>query len=519
MLLEILKNFVDEVFFRSDSNTAMYIIFAIKSFFSKLRLKVITLERNIFNYWEVIIIGICNDFLDGVCKKIYERSLIDNSEEYQNIIRYVNNEYFLDSFNCGSYTSLLSSYSDFVLYEKKSYISILSNIGYMVFNYFEITNFMEKADMPILERIAINIGLIITVSQILFNLNTDKFFDVKKIEKDVSLSLFEFSSNIFIINESDNVEDEIKRISNLYENFISTSIESNYLAPYEINSDITTSSKFQSYFLSLIFSFTKHDFAVSETVSSVFLSDLETFKYYLYSLINYSMKRKIYDTKLLKCLERKIISVSQTENIFSLTNISISFNNIDIIKDFTYNISMGNWISIYGESGCGKTTLCNLILGRNQNYEGNLTFCGEKYDYFDISKHVSFVSPSGGIFKRSVRENCTYGIKETIPDEKIREYLNLFDMNDVELDSQSDFLSTGQKQRIKIIRLLLHDRSFFFLDEITSNLDEQTGKKVMKEIRRVSSNKIVISITHNKDLIESTDRILRFEGTTVISEQ
>lgn len=517
MLLELLKSFVNETILKSDKNTAMYILFAIKSFFTKLRIKMITLPRNIFNYWEVIVVNLCNDFLDNVCTKIYRESLVETCDEYKNIIKYVNREYFLDSFNCGDSTSLLSIYKEFASYEKKSYISIISNIGYIVFNYFEITNFMNQAELPFFDKIAINIGLIITVSQVLINFNNNNFtIDIKQIDRDMSIALLEFSSNVFIINESDNIDYESEKINKLVFDYFNESINKNYNVPNQINSEIITSDKFQSYLLSLIFSFTKYDYAVSEIVSGSFSSDLQTFKYYLSSLNNISLRRKIFDSKLKEIVDTPVLPITSEKVIFSCENLGVYFHDELIFKDFTCDFSLGEWVSLYGESGCGKTTLCNLILGRNKDYKGSLKFCGNDYNYFNIFEHVSFISPNGGIFKRTVRENCIYGVKHEVSDEKIKEYLDLFEMSDIELNSQADFLSTGQKQRIKVIRLLIHDRPFFFLDEITSNLDKKMGMKVIDEIRKVSRNKLVISITHDRSLIKDTDRVFTFNDNSIL---
>ena len=513
------KKIIDEFLFKSDKDTAMYVIFIIKSFFIKMRTTMITLNRNIFNYWEIIVINLCNDFLDSICIKLYKESLDENCyNELKNVMRYINREYFLDSFNTGDSTGILSDYKDFIMYEKKSYIYVLSNIGSIIFDIFHLLNLMNEANLSIIDKIIINIGLLITFSKSILMFNKDISFNLERIDKEISFCLLDFSSNIFIINETNNIEFEIDNIVKTYSLFFKESIKKNYSLPIYINSNLTESEKFESYFLSLIFSFTKYDYSIGQIVANEILPDLQKLKYYLDTLEILSVKRKIYDSKLLKCIERQLLPITSNKNIFVCENLSLSFNDILIFNNFTYNISLGDWISIYGESGCGKTTLCNLILGRIQNYEGSLKFCGSDYDYFDISEHISFVSPNGGIFKRSVRENCIYGIKKNVSDERIRSYLNLFDMDDIDLEIQSDFLSVGQKQRLKIIRLLLHDRPFFFLDEITSNLDKKTSIKVMNEIRKVSHDKIVISITHDRELISKTDKILRFCGTSIIDD-
>ena len=516
VLLNILKKFTDEVLYKNDINTSLYFILIIKSFFVKVRFRMISLPRNIFNYWEVLVINLCNDFLEAIVANLYKKSLLENEEEYGNIIKYINREYFLDSLNCGDSNSLLTSYRDFVTYEKKTYISSLSNIGYLFFDTFEVFLFMDDAKLNIFDKIAITIGMISLIIQVLLKFNqSDRLIDLKTLDEDISLAVLDFSSNIFTINETGSLDSEVNILSDKNTEFVNECIKNNYLLPTQVNSDITSMDKFQSYILSLIFSFTKYDYKVSELISNSISNDLQQLKYFISIIKNISVKRDIYNSKIVEVLKKELLPITSSTEIFKCRDLTISFKDVNIINNFSYNFSIGEWISIYGESGCGKTTLCNAILGRNKNYQGLLTFCDNEYDYFDISEHTSYVSPNGGIFNRTVRENCKYGVKHEVSDEKLKEYLDIFNMSEVDLDSQCELLSTGQKQRVKVIRLLIHDRPLFFLDEITSNIDKSTANIIINEIRKICKKKLVIFITHNRELIKETDRIIKFENEAI----
>jgi ABC-type multidrug transport system fused ATPase/permease subunit len=130
------------------------------------------------------------------------------------------------------------------------------------------------------------------------------------------------------------------------------------------------------------------------------------------------------------------------------------------------------------------------------------------YNYTSIRDCVSFVNTDPDIFNNTILYNITYGLKdlenesvmETVM-EKINYYLELFDLSIYKnnLDKHIDLLSTGEKQRIKSIRLILHDKPIWILDEITSNVDNNMEKVILGELKRIQieKNKSVIHITHN----------------------
>ena len=138
------------------------------------------------------------------------------------------------------------------------------------------------------------------------------------------------------------------------------------------------------------------------------------------------------------------------------------------------------------------------------------------YEYTNIRDSVSFVNTDPDIFNNTILYNVTYGLKELENEivmekviEKINYYLELFDLSMYKnnLDKHIDSLSTGQKQRIKIIRCILHDKDIWILDEITSNIDNELEKVILKELKKIQieKNKSVIHITHNLENISFSD--------------
>ncbi len=479
----------------------MYISFFIRSFIESVREDISTSKRTIFNYWEVIALNlICREF-DKICRKFYLDDIQNN--DFDRLMVYINNEYFLDSFNSGNLTTLIASYKNYLLTKKKFFIMIFSQLGPVFYNLFKVYKISEN--MTLIDKILTFITIVILSVR---EMGRRKQIPLEKYEKEISTAILSYTNNISLINETNNLKEEIEKLKKHNNDFINDSIKKEYLTPYTLQKANIENKEFQSYFLSFVFSFITYNYELSHLISTNYMREISFFSYYFSEFNDVLMKEKIYNTKMKDISEFKLIPISKSNNIFECKNLTVKFKDKIVIDNFTMSFSIGNWITIFAESGKGKTTLCNAILGRIPNHEGSLKFCDQDYDYFNIFEYTSYVSCNDGIFKRSVRENCKYGVKRNVEDDEINYYLNEFNMTGLNLDLNADNLSTGQKQRLKIIRMLIHDRQFLFLDEITSNLDDDTSNKIINKIRSIASNKIVFMITHDKSLISDSDILI-----------
>jgi putative ABC transport system ATP-binding protein len=183
------------------------------------------------------------------------------------------------------------------------------------------------------------------------------------------------------------------------------------------------------------------------------------------------------------------------------------------------------WIALQGESGCGKTTLIYLIMKMIACKTNEIYFLGKHnvYDYDLIRRYVSFVKPNSDLFLGSIRFNMHFGVDMTNKDkiDKLtRKYMIRFGLEHVIglLDNDISTLSTGEKQRLKIIRLLLHRKPIWLLDEITSNIDAHREDEIMQLLRDIQKKqkKTVIHITHNPMLLKFSDHKLQIKDKTFI---
>jgi len=175
--------------------------------------------------------------------------------------------------------------------------------------------------------------------------------------------------------------------------------------------------------------------------------------------------------------------------IFWIENITKRFSEKFVLRNFSFDVSLGDKINISGRSGIGKTTLFKLLLGFDSPDEGNIYFQDSELNdsaVWDVRKKVAYVSQDLNIGHGKVislfNETLNYKAnlhRKTKAEKEIRNKLIFFELPENILDKNIEELSGGEKQRIAIINSLLLNRNIFFLDEVTSALDIINKKKVL----------------------------------------
>ena len=181
-----------------------------------------------------------------------------------------------------------------------------------------------------------------------------------------------------------------------------------------------------------------------------------------------------------------------------------------------FQLSKGDKVCIYGESGQGKTTLLNILSGELES-EG-VIINGE-----ETKKRLEcvFISQDTEILDLSLRDNLTLGNKN-ITDNEILElidkcgltkwYNDQKDGLDTMLGERGVFVSTGQRQRLNLIRgLLIKDKEVYLLDEPTSNVDEQTEERMINIIKEYLNDKTAIIVTHRPTIKQICNKGYKFE--------
>ncbi len=201
--------------------------------------------------------------------------------------------------------------------------------------------------------------------------------------------------------------------------------------------------------------------------------------------------------------------------------------NQKVIKDFTLNVPYGKKIAIVGPTGCGKTTLINLLLRFYDPNNGAIKInrvSNLNYSKKSIRSHFGMVLQDTWIFNGTVFENIAYGKKdatlEEVKDACIR--ANCLDFIerlgkgfDTKIADDSG-LSAGQKQLICIARVMLLMPDIMILDEATSNIDTRTEMKITEAFKKLTDGKTSFIIAHRLSTIVSSDLILVLKDGEII---
>lgn len=177
--------------------------------------------------------------------------------------------------------------------------------------------------------------------------------------------------------------------------------------------------------------------------------------------------------------------------------------------------------AVVGESGCGKSTVVQLLLGALRPQSGSVTVGGipmAQLSREGFYRRVGVVSCGTHLFNQTVRENFQLA-KPDVTDGEIRAALARVKLADLPLDKMIEEdganLSGGQRQRLALAMALVTDKDVYLFDEATSNIDADSEAVIMGAIRELARTKSVIVISHRLENIVPADHIYYLSGGTV----
>lgn len=220
-----------------------------------------------------------------------------------------------------------------------------------------------------------------------------------------------------------------------------------------------------------------------------------------------------------------------SEYIVEFENVSFSYDKTDpVIKNFNLKVRHGEKIAIVGPTGCGKTTLMNLLMRFYDTDSGSILVDGKDirdYGRKGLRQRFGMVLQDTWIKSATVRENIAFG-KNDATDQDIYEAARMALADgfikklpkgyDTFLGEGDDRLSQGQKQLISIARVFLSKPEILILDEATSSIDTRTEIKVQEAFDKLMNNRTSIVVAHRLSTVENADRIIVMDKGRIVEE-
>ena len=214
--------------------------------------------------------------------------------------------------------------------------------------------------------------------------------------------------------------------------------------------------------------------------------------------------------------------------VIEVKGLTFGYGQKDIFKDINLDFIKGNIYGFKGESGVGKTTLIDLILGLLIPSKGNIFVNGSDILEEKIlgKNYASYVPQEIYLNDNSIAENIAFGLKQNeINFEKIEDILKKVELSNYINSLPKGYntivgdkgvkLSGGQRQRIGLARALYDEGTLLVLDEATSALDLETEGKIIDEIKKLKDNKIIFLVAHKSQALEICDKIITIKDGKV----
>lgn len=221
-------------------------------------------------------------------------------------------------------------------------------------------------------------------------------------------------------------------------------------------------------------------------------------------------------------------SVEDTE--LKLNNLSFSYDGKrEVLKNVNMVFPKNAMTSIVGESGCGKSTVVNMLLGAYRPQNGTITVGGKEIEKLSREQYyskIAVVSYNTYIFNESVRQNFRLASR-SIKDEEIYTFLEKVNLKDFiknnggldkVITEDATNISGGQKQRLALAISLAANKEIYVFDEATSNIDVESEAIIMANIKELSKSKSVIVISHRLANVVPSDLIYFMEKGEVMEK-
>ena len=190
-----------------------------------------------------------------------------------------------------------------------------------------------------------------------------------------------------------------------------------------------------------------------------------------------------------------------------------------VLNHLNLHVSQGETIALVGESGAGKSTVLNMVIGFNKPDSGRILLDGVDMNTINLHtyrQHIAVVPQTSILFSGTIKDNITYGmdnvsqkkLDEVIDAANLRSFIDgLPDGINTVVGEHGGKLSGGQRQRISIARALIRDPDIIILDEATSALDSISEKEIQEALNNLTKGRTTFIVAHRLSTIKGADKI------------
>lgn len=205
--------------------------------------------------------------------------------------------------------------------------------------------------------------------------------------------------------------------------------------------------------------------------------------------------------------------------ILELKSVSFEVDGRKILKNISFDIKKGEFITLTGPSGSGKSTLLKIIGHLINPSSGNIIYENKnitEYNPTDYRKNVSYFFQNAVLFDETVYDNLAFPARireEDFDKNHAIEGLKTVQLPENYLDKSIHELSGGERQRIALVRNLMYSPNVLLMDEVTSSLDKENKEIILAFIKHLNQeqNMTILWITHDTEEINESNRLIQLK--------
>ena len=212
--------------------------------------------------------------------------------------------------------------------------------------------------------------------------------------------------------------------------------------------------------------------------------------------------------------------IKSVKGEFDFQNLCFAYDSSKpVLNHLNLHVAQGETIALVGESGAGKSTVLNMVIGFNKPDSGRVLLDGVDMSTINLHtyrQHIAVVPQTSILFSGTIRDNITYGM-DNVSQKKLDEVIEAANLRgfidglpeglDTVVGEHGGKLSGGQRQRISIARALIRDPEIIILDEATSALDSISEKEIQEALNNLTKGRTTFIVAHRLSTIKGADKI------------